>query len=414
MFVLVSLVEKDNDRSALGFFLLASLFAMLLLNTPGMAKTLPVPESSPTIKGALIKAQPGDIVLVSCGTYYEHDINMKPGVALWSGTLQPGCVTIDAQGKGRIFNFSDADTNTALVGFTLLGGVAQGSKGDQGGAVFCQNSSPRISNCVFESNSAKSGGAVFSDEKSAPVLTNCLFKNNEAQAFGGAVHFLGSAQLRQCAFEQNAALMGGAINLASGAKVTLSGCSLRGNSAGNTGGALHLQQAQCEIRNTIFSDNWGGLGGNALSCMNSDLKILSSTLYRNSGDTGSGVLALSGQLPQIQNSIIAFSKSDILKPDSLVPDFQGCNLFGNETGDWVTSLRALGNKNGNISRDPQFCAPEYGNFNLQKSSACLPDNNPSGNKTIVGAFGPGCASIDVMPNNERGPTSGSQPVQAGL
>ncbi len=57
------------------------------------AKTLSVPGSSPTIKGAMIQAQPGDIVLVSCGTYYENDIFLKSGVALWSGTLQPGCVT---------------------------------------------------------------------------------------------------------------------------------------------------------------------------------------------------------------------------------------------------------------------------------------------------------------------------------
>ncbi len=390
MFVNVSLTGKNSIASARLFPLLALSFLMLIQVCPGVAKTLSVPESSPTIKGALLKAQSGDIVLVSCGTYFEHDIVLKPGVALWSGTLQPGCVTIDAQGKGRVFRISNADTNTALVGFTLRGGLVQSTGKNQGGAILCINSSPRISNCVFEKNSAQKGGAVFIDQNSFPVLTNCIFDNNEALTLGGGAYCHGTVAFRQCVFSGNSALMGGGLFLKDGAKVNLANCSLRGNSAGNTGGGLHLEKSQCRISKTVFSDNWGGIGGNALSSRDSDLRIRNSTLFRNRGDDSSGVLALQGKLPQIQNCIIAFSQSTVLRTGSKVPILQGCNLYGNENGDWVNNLGSSGNKDNNISLDPKFCAPEYGNFSLKKSSACLPENNPSGNKSIVGAFGPGC------------------------
>ncbi len=414
MFFIVSHLGEINLKPGRNILLLVSVFLLLFQTSAGLSKTLAVPGSSPTIKGALIIAQPGDIVLVSCGTYFEHDIAMKPGVALWSGTLQPGCVTIDAQGKGQIFKFADADTNTALVGFTLKGGLAQASGGDQGGAIACINSSPRISNCVFTENTANRGGAIFIDQSSSPILANCLFEKNEGWMQGGGVHCQGAVVFRQCAFSSNTALVGGGLNVDMGSTVHLASCSFRENSAGNSGGGLHVQNAQCAITNTIFSDNWGGIGGSVLSSQDSDIKIKRSTLYRNSSDTEGCVLAFTGQIPQLLDSILAFSETTILRAGSDAPDFQGCNLFGNSNGDWVATLHSMGQKNHNISLDPQFCAPEYGNFSLQNTSACLPGNNPSGNRKIVGAFGPGCVSGDEQSLNMPSSISGFQAVKAGM
>jgi predicted outer membrane repeat protein len=219
--------------SALNRFVML-LICLCLLPPLSQAKTLSVPESAPTIKGALIKAKPGDIVLVSCGTYQEHDIRMKPGVALWSGTLQPGCVTIDAQGQGRHFIMADADSNTALVGFTLIGGDATNLEQSLGGSILLTNSSPHISNCVFKSNTAENGGAISTDQKSNPLFANCAFENNHALAQGGATHCRGKAVFRHCSFEKNTALMGGGLALMPGSDVVVKGCSLRENSAGNT------------------------------------------------------------------------------------------------------------------------------------------------------------------------------------
>ena len=94
---------------------------------PAAGRTIGVPGDAPSIKGAMIRARAGDIILVSCGTYREHDIIVKPGVSLWSGTLQPDCAVIDAGGRGRCLIFpAGADTTTRVVGFTLRGGTALG------------------------------------------------------------------------------------------------------------------------------------------------------------------------------------------------------------------------------------------------------------------------------------------------
>ncbi len=395
--------------------LVATLILCFMLGAPlSQAKTLSVPESSPTIKGALIKAKAGDIVLVSCGTYYEHSIRMKPGVALWSGTLQPGCVTIDAQGKGRHFIMDNADSITAVVGFTLLGGQVDDTEQNQGGSIICRNSSPRISNCVFKDNTAKSGGAIFADQTSDPLFANCLFENNKALTTGGAAQCQGKAVFRQCAFENNLGLMGGGLALMPGSNVLIRGCTLENNASGNTGGGLHVRKARCEISHSIFAGNWGGLGGSALSIVDSELILNHCTLYKNMAESVGAAMAIQGQSPQVRNCIIAFNQGSVLRADSEVPTFRGCNLFGNEGGDWVENLRSLGNKYDNISKDPMFCAPDFGNFNLNNSSPCLPGNNPSGNKGLIGACVPGCASADNIPRQEQNVGSGFRAVQAGL
>ena len=97
----------------------------------GVARTITVPGDMPTIARAAASADSGDVVLVSCGRYRETDIRLTNGVNIWSSTLQPGCVTIDGRGRGRVFVIEDCDSTTSLFGFTIIGGA--GSADDGGG-----------------------------------------------------------------------------------------------------------------------------------------------------------------------------------------------------------------------------------------------------------------------------------------
>ena len=55
---------------------------LLLLPLSFLAATIHVPSQEPSIQAGLNAASAGDTVLVSCGTYYEHDIDMKPSVCV--------------------------------------------------------------------------------------------------------------------------------------------------------------------------------------------------------------------------------------------------------------------------------------------------------------------------------------------
>lgn len=390
------------------FFLFCFLVGVLAGPGSARARTISVPESSPTIKEAMIQAEAGDIILVSCGTYREHDIHVKPGVALWSGTLQPGCVTIDAGGRGTVFHLEGADTTTAIVGLTIQGGRSA----DVGGALVLRNSSPRISNCIFQENRAPAGGALHVDASSHPVLTNCLFQDNVADQMGGAAQIAGTLELRQCAFKANLSAIGGALHAVQGAELKIGGCSFARNEAGNTGGALALQEARATMVKSVFAENLGGVGGAVLSLHEAPVQMEACTLVGNWADSEGAVLAVRGQAPVIVNTIVAFSRAPIMRTGSPQPRFQGCNLFGNAFGDWEADLGPLAGIDGNISRDPRFCAPEYGNYMLKSDSACLPGNNPAGNEAVIGAHGAGCTSNGTPHGVE--PSSGFRAVRSGL
>ena len=66
----------------------ASFLAVLglfgLLAGPAAAVTIHVPTDQPTIQAGIDAADPGDTVLIACGTYWAHDLRMRPGIVLRS------------------------------------------------------------------------------------------------------------------------------------------------------------------------------------------------------------------------------------------------------------------------------------------------------------------------------------------
>jgi len=403
-----------GDRILTGI-LLALFFVMA--GAPRVAGgTLSVPGSAPTIKGAMLKAKPGDIILVSCGTYNEHDIHIKSGVALWSGTLQPDCVTIDAGGRGRALIFADADTNTAVVGLTLTGARVRASDADgTGGAILCRNSSPRISNCVIRNNEAHAGGGLYADAASAPVVENCLFQHNTAMTYGGAVAWeCAEGVIRACSLKQNVALHGGGLASLDGAHARVAGSVIVGNEAGNSGGGVYFRRSSGLVTGTVLAHNAGGLGGGAVACVESSPTLDRCTVFANIVEFTGAAVACIASTPQLFNCILANHPSAVVVTDQEMPTLTGCNLFGNAGGDWSGLLASQRNQRRNLSADPRFCAPEYGNFYLNGDSDCLPANNPSGNDSIIGAHGAGCAGETGIEQSARDVPGGFRAVQAGF
>jgi predicted outer membrane repeat protein len=157
---------------------------------------------------------------------------MKSGVKLTSETGEPDCVTIDAEGQGRIFDCDQTDSTGKIIGFTVTGGHATGSGQPAcGGAMWCRNPcAVRVENCLFIENTADMyGGVAYCLTAGAPRFINCTFLYNYAD------------------------MKGGAILTASSCALTVKNCTFFGNSAGNLGAGIYINSESVIIENTIVA-----------------------------------------------------------------------------------------------------------------------------------------------------------------
>jgi predicted outer membrane repeat protein len=308
-----------------------------LVGALGTARPSPVwhvPADAPTIQAGIDSAGCGDTVIVATGTYYEHDIAMKPGITLRSETRFPDCVTIDAQQQGRVFYFEDVDNTVVVEGFTLTRGEVFGN----GGGLYLSNSSPMIRSCVISdcsaSGSGNDGGGVFAAE-SSPTLTDCLISGNIANDKGGGVYCRigGHATFERCVFANNSAPL------------------------------------------------WGS---GLLAWYNSMPTIRDCTFYGNSGSAGGAVGSTENSIVTVENTIISFSPAG----PGVYCDGTGsalltcCDVYGNAGGDWVGCIAGQDSVNGNFSLDPLFHDPESGDFTLLWCSPC--------------ADAPGCGLVGAL------------------
>jgi len=147
-------------------------------------------------KGIDTVNEPGHMV-VKPGTYTgtgNRDLDFK-GKAITVRNIQPRdayTVTrtvIDCQGtagnKHRAFYFHNGEeSNSVVQGFTILNGYH-----DNGGAIYCNNSSPTIKNCtIIDSTAVNYGGGIYCYGGSAWII-NCTFSANIANGRGGALCF---------------------------------------------------------------------------------------------------------------------------------------------------------------------------------------------------------------------------------
>ncbi len=167
---------------------------------------------------------------------------------------------------GAMYNL-DSDPLVDACSFTAEYADPWQLSAGSGGAMYSRGGSPVVTGCSFVGLRANYGGAVVNHEESSPTLSGCLFEGNTAGGApyvrGGAIfNFLSFPVIAECTFTENATLpqghphdtngIGGAVSSLGGGPVIMD-CSFTGNSA-DGGGALSTWGASTII-DCSFVDN---------------------------------------------------------------------------------------------------------------------------------------------------------------
>lgn len=193
------------------------------------------------IQKAVNAAQNADTILLAEGTYTgpgNRDIDFLGKAITVQSENGPETCIIDCQGtelnRRRGFIFQSGETlESILSDITIMNGYAptkliepQGIEVSQdGGGIYCVNSSPVIRNCRFFNNRAAldyiqaglichsgTGGAI-ACEYSDVLLQNCIFENNYSSGGGAVSGFQSTIEITNCLFVNNHAdLHGRALN----------------------------------------------------------------------------------------------------------------------------------------------------------------------------------------------------------
>jgi len=309
--------------------------AALAAPLPAHADLITV-DSNETLLASMDLAAAGDTILVLCGVYQAEGMALPGGVTIRSETGEPDCAVFQSAGGAPILTCEGTTSEVRIEGITFTtipeGMVIPVSRG---AGLLIKESSPSVTNCVFQDLRANYGGAVYCGDGAAPVFSKCSFIRNSARGAGGSVNCVGNSAplFALCLF---ADASDGFLNVALGSRPRIIACTLVGGLA-----MICWDDAIINVRKTIIA---GGVWF---------------------GDPSS------------------------------VPEFDCTNLYTGGVDPWSGILSDQAGINGNISADPLFCGDAGGGqpYTLDATSPCA-DTATLG-CGLIGAFPVACSLSGV-------------------
>jgi len=174
------------------------------------------------LQQAIDASAPGDVISLDAGVYTHTSSFTTLGKAITiRGAVDPdGLPTtiLDGQGQRRVLHLSQGEgAGTVFENLVVRNGVSYGPVACGGGLVLA-GASPRFVNCVFTANFVQGwnyagyGGGIHLSGSNA-TFVRCIVRGNQAygpNSSGGGMYLESSAPLmQQCVFEGNSAPTGG-------------------------------------------------------------------------------------------------------------------------------------------------------------------------------------------------------------
>lgn len=248
-------------------------------------------------------------------------------------------VTLDAQGQGRVL-YVTGNISPTIEGLRITGGNAEGlgvgtspAGRDAGGGVYVISATATLSNNQVFSNTADYGGGLVLQDSDATLSSNTVTSNTAycggcGSGGGGLLLYYSDATLSDNTVISNTAEYGGGLLLHQ-SNATLDGHTVVSNTANYIGGGLFLYYSDATINSsTVFSntaelggglyldrgnptlvndvvtDNRAESHGSGLYIGGSFLRLLHTTIARNSGGDGSGVYVTNNSTASMTNTIL--------------------------------------------------------------------------------------------------------------
>jgi parallel beta-helix repeat protein len=278
-------------------------------------KMFHVPSEYDTIQAAINAASNGDEIVVTDGIY-KGDGNknldfLGKAITVRSENDPEHCI-IDCENDGRGFYFHNGEDNTSVLkGFTIRNGYVDGSwPQNSGGGIFCDSSSPTITDNIIIKNSALySGGGIICFESSSPIIQNNTITENTAFLGGGVYCFRSSPMITNNNITLNSTdSHGGGISCSDYSTPIIQNNVIIGNkgriTTGTGGGVECYHYASPTIINNIIAQNSAGNGG-GMFCFDSSYPIIANnTIVRNFARTTGGIACGRFASPTVINTIL--------------------------------------------------------------------------------------------------------------
>jgi predicted outer membrane repeat protein len=274
--------------------------------------------TAPNIQAAIDSCASGDTVLAAPGTYTgagNRDIDFTGKAIVVRSLSGPAVTIIDCGGSAgeyhRGFYFhSGEDTTSVLQGFTIRNGYS-----DEGGAICCRASSPRILGNVVTGNFALNGGGGIYCEGTHSIISGNTISHNEVSIWMAKAKEAGIARpfdrvrhettgsfppsggniccIADSSLVESNAISGGIGTLGSaiyceGSLVRVRHNTITANGSAYTEGTACFLSGNYSIEENTISNNHTWNNGAGLYCSGGEYRIVGNIVSNNEGFCQSG------------------------------------------------------------------------------------------------------------------------------
>ncbi len=330
-------------------------------------------------------------------------VSNSPGARLTDNEVYSN--TSQMSGGGICLN--DSDNATLTSNEIYSNAVVNGS----GGGIYFTSSptATLVSNSVCSNTVNQSGGGICFNLSSNPMLTGNQIYSNTASGFGGGINLNqadNATLMGNRVYSNTAGSNGGGICFSQSPTGTLTGNQAYSNTAGVDGGGIYLSQSPTAtlesniVHNNITADRGGGIclthndnttlvnnvvtenriagggeGPGIFIVQSSEVRLLHTTVARNTGGDGVGVGLYWGgvgipTLATLTNTILVSHTVGITVEQWCTATLAG-TLWGD--GEWANESPALVNgtiiSSNNVIGDPSFVNPGGGDYHITGASA---------------------------------------------